>query len=67
MMNEQRKTLAQEVNERMRTAIRTEPPSEGDEDAWAIVYDMDTNKPRWFPKELYDEYQRLRFTDIGEP
>lgn len=66
-MNDQRLQLALEVMEKLNAAKRTDAPPDDEKDAWVEIIDMDTNKPFWVPKDLSDEYQRLRFTRFGKP
>jgi hypothetical protein len=66
-VTDQRLSLAHALARQMQTLMRHTAPDEADAAAWEAVIDMDTNRPVWFPKELSDEYQRLRFTDLGEP
>ena len=59
--------LAAAINEKMNAVRRIDPPPEEAIGNWAMVIDMDTNKPTWVPKDLFDEYQRLRFSEEGSP
>ena len=63
----QRRLLAAEISDKMNAVIRTMPPSEADAANWESSIDVDTNKIHWFPKKLFDEYNRLRFSDEGKP
>ena len=59
--------MAHELAQQMTAHRRATPPGEADAAAWEVAIDMDTNRPVWFPKDLADEYQRLRFTPEGDP
>ena len=59
--------LAAAINEKMNAVRRTDSPPEEEIGNWAMVINMDTNKPTWVPKDLYYEYQRLRFSEEGAP
>ncbi len=59
--------LAAAINEKMNAVRRIDSPPEEAIGNWAMVIDMDTNKPTWVPKDLFDEYQRLRFSEEGSP
>lgn len=62
-----RRQLAFKIGEKLNASARNTPPPETSLEEWVSVMDMDTNKTNWFPKDLYNEYQRLRFSDAGEP
>ena len=59
--------LAAAINEKMNAARRTDSPPEEEIGNWTMLINMDTNKPTWVPKDLYYEYQRLRFSEEGAP
>ena len=59
--------LAVAILEKMNAARRIDSPPDEEIDKWAMYIDMDTNKPTWVPKDLSDEYQRLRFSEEGSP
>ena len=59
--------LAAAINEKINAARRTDSPPEEEIGNWVMVINMDTNKPIWVPKYLFDEYQRLRFSEEGAP
>ena len=61
---------AMAISAAMQASARSTPPEDAggtDEAAWEPVIDMDTNKVRWYSKNLDDEFQRLRFSGVGEP
>ena len=66
-MTNERLSLANALAQQMHTLMRQTAPDDAHAVDWEAVIDMDTNQPVWFPKDLHDEYQRLRFTDLGEP
>ena len=66
-MPNQRLILANAVAQQMEALKRLTAPDAADAGNWIVSIDMDTNRPVWFPKDLSDEFQRLRFTDEGEP
>ena len=59
--------LAAAINEKMNAVRRIDPPPEEAIGEWVMSIDMDTNQPTWVPKDLFDEYQRLRFSEEGSP
>jgi hypothetical protein len=59
--------LAVAISEKMNAARRIDSPPEEEIGKWVMSIDMDTNKPTWTPKNLCDEYQRLRFSEEGAP
>ena len=59
--------LAAAINEKMNAARQIVSPPDEVIDKWAMYIVMDTNKPTWVPKDLSDEYQRLRFSEEGAP
>jgi hypothetical protein len=59
--------LAAAINEKINAARRTDLPPEEAIGEWVMSINMDTNQPTWAPKDLFDEYQRLRFSEEGAP
>ncbi|GEM_PF-6829722 len=59
---QRRYRLAAEINSKMFAAQRPTPPDKADAAAWVPVVEMDTNKVHWIPKDLHDEYHRLRYS-----
>ena len=66
-MTNQRLSLAYALARQMQTLMRHTAPEPAQAAHWEAVIDMDTNQSVWLPKDLHDEYQRLRFTTDGEP
>jgi hypothetical protein len=62
-----RLSLAHALAQQMQTLMRHTAPEDAQAGDWEAVIDMDTNRPVWYPKDLSDEYHRLRFTDEGDP
>ena len=58
---------AEAISKQMSAARRDDAPPVAEAHLWLMVIDMDTNRPCWFPKQLSDEHERLRFTDEGSP
>jgi hypothetical protein len=55
------------VNRMPNAVRRIDPPPEEAIGKWIMLIDMDKNQPTWAPKDLFDEYQRLRFSEEGAP
>ena len=62
-----RRDLARAVSEQMTALIRQVAPPKDQACEWQAMIDMDTNRSVWFSKHLFDEFQRSRFSDGGEP
>ena len=64
---------AMAISATLQASARSTPPEDAggtggpDEAAWEPVIDMDTNKVKWYSKNLDDEFQRLRFSGVGDP
>lgn len=55
------------VNTKLMASGRNAMSADMSMEEWVPVVDVDTNQTTWFPRDLFDEYQRLRFTDEGVP
>ncbi len=64
---QKRRRQANKISVELTASGRNAPPADSNFEEWVPVVDIDSNKTIWFPKDLYNEYQRLRFSDAGEP
>lgn len=64
---QKRRQQANEINTQLMASGRNAMSADMSMEEWVPVVDVDTNKTTWFPRDLFDEYQRLRFTDEGAP
>lgn len=58
---EERAAKLLELSQQLTAARRHTPPAPEDAGRWIFVVDQDTGKPSWYPKDLIDAEQDLRF------
>ncbi|MDA8381473.1 MAG: hypothetical protein M0037_00095 [Betaproteobacteria bacterium] len=49
------------LSDALTQARRGTPPPAGEAAQWVLVHDMDTNRPHWYPADLYRAWHEARF------